>query len=241
VSVERGHDPRQFALLAFGGAGGMHACEIAERLDIRTVVVPRYAGVLSALGMLVADATRDYSASVLTSSHELSPAALKKAFAPLVARGVRELAAEGFAPRQQQLDRLIDVRYVGQSYEITLPFTANYRREFDRVHGRLYGYSNPQRPTEVVTVRVKATGITAKPRLPFAKPRTKSAPKPAAIRPGRFGGRKAQVSFYRWEDLQPGARAAGPAVITGAEATIVVPPAFRFTVDGFGNVVCGRV
>jgi N-methylhydantoinase A/oxoprolinase/acetone carboxylase beta subunit len=218
----------------------MHACEIADRLDIRTVMVPRYAGVLSALGMLVADATRDYSASVLTASHELTPGILKESFAPLLARGARELAAEGFAPKQQRLERLIDVRYVGQSYEITLPFSPAYRRDFDRVHGRLYGYSNPQRPTEVVAVRVKATGVTAKPRLPFAKPRTKTTPKPAAVRPGRFGGRKAQVSFYRWENLQPGARAAGPAVITGAEATIVVPPAFRFMVDGFLNVVCVR-
>jgi N-methylhydantoinase A/oxoprolinase/acetone carboxylase beta subunit len=240
VSVERGHDPRRFALLAFGGAGGMHACEIAQRLDIATVIVPRHAGVLSALGMLVADVTRDYSASVLRGSHELTAPALAKRFAPLVAQGTRELQVEGFEKGRQMIERLVDVRYVGQSYEITLPFTAGYRREFDRLHGRLYGYSNEARPTEVVAVRVKATGVTAKPRLPFAKPRRVSRPAPAAVRPGRFGGRSVKVSFYKWESLEPGARASGPAVVTGGEATIVVPPGFTFHVDGFRNVICAR-
>jgi N-methylhydantoinase A/oxoprolinase/acetone carboxylase beta subunit len=240
VSVERGHDPRRFALLAFGGAGGMHACEIAQRLDIATVIVPRHAGVLSALGMLVADVTRDYSASVLRASHELTPAAIARRFAPLVAQGTRELQAEGFEKGRQTIERLVDVRYVGQSYEITLPFTAAYRREFDRLHGRLYGYSNAARPTEVVAVRVKAIGVTAKPRLPFAKPRRVSRPVPAAVRPGRFGGRSVKVSFYKWESLEPGARASGPAVVTGGEATIVVPPGFAFHVDGFRNVICAR-
>jgi N-methylhydantoinase A/oxoprolinase/acetone carboxylase beta subunit len=240
VSVERGHDPRRFALLAFGGAGGMHACEIAQRLDIATVIVPRHAGVLSALGMLVADVTRDYSASVLQASHELTAAAIAKRFAPLVAQGTRELRAEGFEKRRLVIERLVDVRYVGQSYEITLPFSGNYRREFDRLHGRLYGYSNSERPTEVVAVRVKATGVTTKPRLPFTKPRRESRPAPAAVRSGRFGGRSVKVSFYTWESLEPGARASGPAVVTGGEATIVVPPGFAFRVDGFRNVICAR-
>jgi N-methylhydantoinase A/oxoprolinase/acetone carboxylase beta subunit len=240
VSVERGHDPRRFALLAFGGAGGMHACEIAQRLDIATVIVPRHAGVLSALGMLVADVTRDYSASVLRASHELTAAAIAKRFAPLVAQGTRELRAEGFEKRRLVIERLVDVRYVGQSYEITLPFSGNYRREFDRLHGRLYGYSNAERPTEVVAVRVKATGVTTKPRLPFTKPPRVSRPLPAAVRSGRFGGRSVKVSFYKWESLEPGARASGPAVVTGGEATIVVPPEFAFRVDGFRNVICAR-
>jgi N-methylhydantoinase A/oxoprolinase/acetone carboxylase beta subunit len=150
------------------------------------------------------------------------------------------LQVEGFEKGRQMIERLVDVRYVGQSYEITLPFTAGYRREFDRLHGRLYGYSNEARPTEVVAVRVKATGVTAKPRLPFAKPRRVSRPAPAAVRPGRFGGRSVKVSFYKWESLEPGARASGPAVVTGGEATIVVPPGFTFHVDGFRNVICAR-
>jgi len=244
VSVERGHDPRDFALLAFGGAGGMHACEIAARLDIRTVIVPRHAGVLSALGMLVADVVRDYSASVLTASHRAEHktagvrfADLEARLSPLVERAGQELAAEGFGPRARAIDAQLDVRYVGQSYEITVPFRRDYRQEFDRLHGKRFGYMDPARPIEVVNVRVTAAGLTSKPTLPFVKPRRVAAPKPAARRPGRFAGRAVSMAFYRWEALAPGARARGPAIVTGGEATIVVPPKFEFSVDGYGNVV----
>jgi N-methylhydantoinase A/oxoprolinase/acetone carboxylase beta subunit len=237
VSVERGHDPRRFALVAFGGAGGMHACEIATRLDIRTVLVPKFAGVLSALGMLVADVTRDYSASVLERSDAVSEAALERRFKPLVAAAHRELANEGFSPARRLVERHLDVRYVGQSYEITVPFTSNYREVFDRRHGRLYGYSNPARATEVVHVRVTASGVTEKPKLPFTRPRRRHTPGQAWQRKGRFNGRAVTVRGYHWEDLAPGATADGPAVITGGEATAVIPPGFRFVVDGFGNVV----
>jgi len=240
VSVERGHDPRQFALLAFGGAGGMHACEIAEQLQMSTVMVPRHAGVLSALGMLVADVTKDYSASVLRSSASLSLRDLERACAPLVAAGQSELKVEGFGPKRQVITRSVDVRYVGQSFEITLRLTADYRAVFDREHGRTYGYSNPARATEVVNVRVTATGVTAKPTLPFVRVRKAVAPKPSAVRPGRFGGKTVKVAFYRWESLVPGAAAKGPAVIAGGEATVVIPPGWSFKVDGYSNIMATR-
>ncbi|HET9370064.1 MAG TPA: hydantoinase/oxoprolinase family protein, partial [Vicinamibacterales bacterium] len=237
VSVERGHDPRRFALVAFGGAGGMHACEIARELDISTVMVPRHAGVLSALGMLLADVTRDYSASVLTAVHDLGARDLDRRFAPLVRQAVRDLRAEGFGEARQAIARLVDVRYVGQSYEITLPYTPRFRDEFDRRHGKTYGYSNPQRPAEVVNIRVHATGVTEKPPLPKARALRRSTPKPSGVRPGRFGGRDVRVSFYRWADLPVGSAGAGPAVISGGEATVVVPPRFQFEIDRFGNVI----
>ena len=236
VSVERGHDPRRFALVAFGGAGGMHACEIARALDIGAVIVPRHAGVLSALGMLVADVTRDYSASVLMPAAQLSDAALRKRLAVLARRASRDLANEGFKADRMVLEQQVDVRYTGQSYEITLPFSTGYGKAFHRRHARLYGYANPARAIEVVTLRVRASGVTSKPRLPFAKPRRMFRPKPAGICPGQFDGRTLRVAHYRWPDLQPGAEAAGPAVVTGPEATVVIPPGFRFRVDGFGNV-----
>jgi N-methylhydantoinase A/oxoprolinase/acetone carboxylase beta subunit len=239
VSVERGHDPRRFALVAFGGAGGMHACEIAERLEIATAIVPRHAGVLSALGMLVADVARDYSASVLRPSQDLSRQDLERAFAPLVRQAGRELGTEGFRSNRRVIEQFVDVRYIGQSYEITVPFTSGYRHEFDRRHGRTFGYMNPSRPTEVVNVRVKAAGLTDKPSRPFVRPR-RHRPRPWAVRPGRFGGRVVKVAFYRWDRLAPGAGAAGPAVVTSGDATVVVPPGFRFNVDGFGNVIATR-
>jgi N-methylhydantoinase A/oxoprolinase/acetone carboxylase beta subunit len=239
VSVTRGHDPREFALLAFGGAGGMHACEIAERLQIPTVIVPRYAGVLSALGMLLADVTKDYSSSVLQRSDSISHAELTKRFAPLQARAKRELECEGFRPARQVIERLIDVRYAGQSFEITLPFSNGYRRAFDQRHQQVYGYSDPSRPTEIVVLRVRASGITEKPDLPQS-PERFSRPKPMSKRPARFGGRMVRTAFYRWNELPAGARAHGPAVVTGGEATAVVPPEFAFRVDRFGNLIVRR-
>ena len=239
VSVERGHDPRAFSLVAFGGAGGMHACEIARELDIPAVVVPRHAGVLSALGMLAADVTRDYSASVLTPAADITHRDLVQRLAPLVRRGRQELAGEGFGPRQIRITEQIDVRYVGQSYEITLPFTSSFAREFHRRHGTLYGYSNPDRAIEVVAVRVQAAAVMPKLRLPFDRVRSAAA-RPHAVRPARFDGASRKTAYFRWPDLRPGANARGPAVIAGPEATAVVPPGWRFKIDRFGNVVASR-
>ena len=139
VSVERGHDPREFALLAFGGAGGMHACEIAATLDIATVIVPRHAGVLSALGMLLADVTKDYSPASCGPATTLDAAELDGALrAARGRRPPRDLAAKaspaGAGPRSTGT---LDVRYVGQSYEITLPCRPSFRDAFDRRHAAL--------------------------------------------------------------------------------------------------------
>ena len=236
VSVERGHDPRHFALVAFGGAGGMHACELAARLDIATIIVPRHAGVLSALGMLFADVTRDYSSSVLERCDSTKLAALRNRFQPLLRAARRELAAEGFGPARRVLELSLDVRYAGQSFEINVPFSRYFRREFDRLHQRRYGCSNPARPAEIVNVRVRASGLAGHPKLPKSKERDAVAT-PGSRRPARFGGRLWNTAFYRWEELPPGACASGPAVVTGGEATAVVPPGFAFRVDGFGNLI----
>jgi N-methylhydantoinase A/oxoprolinase/acetone carboxylase beta subunit len=240
VSVQRGFDPRDFALLAFGGAGGMHACEIAATLEIATVIVPRHAGVLSALGMLLADVTKDYSVTVLRKGQDAEPCALEPLFDPLDAQARRELAAEGFAGDDMQLARAVDVRYVGQSFEITVPFAAGYRQEFDRQHARLYGYANPWRPAEVVNLRVTATGFTRKPELPRRKIERSVPAEPSHTGPAQFGGRIVPTRFYRWESLAPGSIADGPAVVAGAQATSVIPPGFTFRIDEFGNLLAVR-
>ena len=151
VSVERGHDPRDFALLSFGGAGAQHACELAERLDISTVIVPPHAGVLSAVGMLAADCVRDYSQSVLGKDAGL-------AFDELGSRAAAEFSDEGFS--EVLFERLIDLRYEGQSYEITVPWEQ--RADFQAHHRKLYGYDHPGRKVEQVTARVKAIAILDK-------------------------------------------------------------------------------
>ncbi len=150
VSIERGHDPREFALVAFGGAGPLHACELAERLEIGTVLAPREAGVLSAYGMLTADFVREYSHSAL----ERDPGAV---LGELESKARVNLAAEGF--EQAQLERSVDLRYAGQSFEINVPWAE--RGDFDAAHERLYGYSHQGREVETVAVRLRATGLTS--------------------------------------------------------------------------------
>jgi len=241
VSVQRGYDPRDFALLAFGGAGGMHACEIADTLDITTVIVPRHAGVLSALGMLLADVTKDYSQSVLARVDAVDDPWIGAQFAPLVARAHSDLAREGFDEARREVTCLLDVRYVGQSFEISVPFAAGYRREFDAQHARLYGYSNASRPAEIVNVRVKASGLTDKPALPRATSAEPATPVPSAVRAAWFSGRRVETAVYRTEALVAGDAATGPAILAGGQATTVIPPNFRFRVDVQGNVIASRV
>ena len=240
VSLERGHDPRRFTLVAFGGAGGMHACEIAAELDIGTVLVPRHAGVLSAMGMLAADVTRDYSVAVLERTERMPVGRLNRQYKPLVARARDALRAEGFSGARQVIRQQIDVRYAGQSYELTVPWSPDFEREFHRRHRHVYGHANAARPTEIVALRVRAIGLTEKPVFPRARVRPHAAGAPHAVRPARFGGRSLGTSFYRWDSLKAGARGRGPAVITGGEATIVAPPGFGFDLDGFSNVVLRR-
>ncbi len=216
VSVERGHDPRDFALLAFGGAGGMHACEIADALEMKTVIIPRHAGVLSALGMLMADVTKDYTASVLMRAGDLSVRELEQRFAPLVAAGRADLATEGLRGPKAVCTKWIDVRYAGQSYEISLPFTPNFQAVFHRLHGKTYGYSNPDRAVEVVNIRVVATGKAQKPTL----------------------GKRHRVSFS--EKRHPMSFSRGPKVITGPEATAFVPAGWKWRTDSLGNLICTR-
>nr|MBP6715945.1 hydantoinase/oxoprolinase family protein [Acidobacteriota bacterium] len=158
----------------------------------------------------------------------------------LLTRAATDLTAEGFTAKRAVSTRWIDVRYVGQSYEITLPYTPGYRAAFDRVHGKTYGYANADRAVEVVNLRVVASGLADKPRLPKARSLSTSKPKPVAVRKARFSGRVHQTATYQWEQLAAGARARGPAVIMGAEATAVIPPGWAFHVDRMGNVICGR-
>jgi N-methylhydantoinase A/oxoprolinase/acetone carboxylase beta subunit len=239
VSLERGHDPRRFALVAFGGAGGMHGADLAASLGIRRVLVPRHAGVLSALGMLAADVVRDYSTSVLKPSAALPTSVLERRVRPLLAAATRDLAREGFRGSRHTLERRIDVRYIGQSYELSVPWSARYVEAFHAQHARRYGYSDPARPTEVVALRVRAVGLTDKPPLEPRRGRPRR-PVARAVRSSRFDGRPRRTAFYRWDELGPGHHARGPAVIAGAEATVIVPPAFSFVVDGFSNVQLTR-
>lgn len=240
VSVQRGHDPRDFALLAFGGAGGMHACEIAESMEIATVLVPEHAGVLSALGMLLADVRKDYSQTLLKRVDAVSLAELEQSLAPLVERAGDDLAAEGFALEDRVVACSLDVRYQGQAYEINVPLGAGFAEEFHRRHQQLYGYANAARMTEVVNVRVNAAGITRKHSFPLAEAEPKPLPAPVAMRKAWFAGGWCKTAIYHREALGPGMSGDGPAIVTGGQATVVIPPNFAFRIDGVGTLVATR-
>jgi N-methylhydantoinase A/oxoprolinase/acetone carboxylase beta subunit len=241
VSVQRGHDPRGFALLAFGGAGGMHACEIADTLDISTVLVPEQAGVLSALGMLLADVRKDYTQTILKGAGEVSFEELEGFAAPLVSRAKSDMTAEGFAEKDVFIERSLDMRYVGQAYEIRVPLTKEYVEDFHAEHQRLYGHSNVARATEVVNVRVNAAGITQKHEFASEEVEAAALPAPVSKRDAWFGERFWETVVYHREQLAPGMEGVGPAIVSGGEATVVVPPNFRFRIDGVGTLVATRV
>ncbi|MBX7219396.1 MAG: hydantoinase/oxoprolinase family protein [Blastocatellia bacterium] len=241
VSVQRGYDTRDFALVAFGGAGGLHACALAEALEIPTVLIPRCAGVLSALGMLLADVTKDFSQTVLQRVDGTVFSVLEDQFEPLLAKAHQTIVSEGFSEETSRLERSLDVRYVGQSFEINVPLSVDFAAVFHREHERLYGYANPHRAVEVVNIRVKAIGFTTKPALPWQEPGKAVVPVPARTRQVYFQQQQWETAIWRQAELIPGASGNGPAVITGGEATIVIPPGFQFRVDGFENVIATRL
>ena len=221
VSVERGHDPRDFALVAFGGCGGLHACEIARELGIRTVLVPEYAGALSALGMLLADHVRDYAAGVLNRRD------IEREFVRLERVAKRDL-------KGAELTRSADIRYAGQSYELTVPWHAASPAEpFHREHQRVYGYSNPDRAIEIVTIRVRARLAVEKPQL--KRRAANASAQRAATRRVHVSGAWRETPVYARSSLSRATRH-GPALVVDYGSTTLVPPGWRFSLDPFGNL-----
>jgi N-methylhydantoinase A len=240
ISVERGHDPRDYTLVAFGGAGGLHACDLAGALRIPRVLVPRYPGGLSALGILRANVVHDYSRTVRT--NVLSVAATRRTlsaeFRKLETAGRAALAQEGFADRRIRVQRMLDMRYVGQAYELNVPEAGDFLAAFHLAHERRYGYSDAARQAEVVNIRIRAIGITAKPELDRLPARgSKSDSAITDSRHAYFNGRKSLTRVYDRAQLPAGAAIKGPAIVTEYSATTVVPPGWGGKVDGWGNLI----
>lgn len=242
VSVQRGHDPRDFCLLAFGGAGGLHACALAESLEMRTVLIPQHSGVLSALGMLLADVTRDYSASVLRATSEVTEHGLEELLEPLRTRALEELEREGFPACDLLLEASLDMRYKGQAYELAVPFLPDFGAAFHRRHHQLYGYANVGRATEIVQLRLKATGRTDKPALaPEAQAAAVlEAPAPKRMRDTVFGDEVLRTPLWHREELAPGMYGVGPAMVITGESTNVIAPGWSWRIDGAGTLVATR-
>jgi N-methylhydantoinase A len=246
VSIERGHDPRRFALFAFGGAGGLHACELAQALGIPRVVVPAMPGGLSAFGILVSDVVKDYSRTVLWRVAGKVPfAELEKEFSRLSRSSQQDFRAEGWAGGIRE-HRSADLRYRGQGYELNIPLQRSLLADFHAAHARRYGYSHPGREVELVTLRLRAT--VKSPQARVASRRGDSSPAAAKLtdqsstsRPERlpviFSGKKLTIAIYERNQLAVGKRYSGPAVITEYSATTVVPPGMRFWADAAGSLL----
>ena len=244
ISIERGHDPRDFTLVAFGGAGALHACDLAASLRIPRVLVPRFPGGLSAAGILRSDVVKDYSQSILLPvAHTGVRKKIETSFRALEKQATSDLRAEGFAPKKRKLERRLDLRYTGQGFEITVAAAGNFLkafRKFHQAHERRYGYADPARAVEVVGVRVRAIGVTDKPPLARPQKKTSRITKTTALLrhdPVWFEGKMHPTAFYDRERLAIGSRVRGPAVVNEYSATTVVPPGWQLRVDPHGNLV----
>ena len=232
VSVERGHDPRAFTLLAFGGAGPLHACALASSLGIRKILVPSAPGSLSALGILDADLRREFSRTVM--------AAPGNPRIPQVFRELESEAREVFRHEGKRplLARSADLRYHGQGFELPIDWTRDAVSRFHRLHAKSYGYSDPLRPVEIVTLRVHAIARTPHPRILRSRSSSSNAGH-ALIAPHRIfeEGRWRRGALYDRSLLRSGNRIIGPAVIVELTATTYLPTGWKASVDTFNNLV----
>jgi N-methylhydantoinase A len=246
ISVERGYDPRRFALLAFGGAGPLHACDLAAALSIPTILVPRTPGVLSALGMLVADLVKDYSQTVMLRTDDLDDLTevLEARFQPLKTRGRKELIAEGVTAADVSLSQALDMRYAGQSHELTVPMVdgGDVVQAFHDAHGQRFGHQHPEEPVEIVNVRIIARGALTKPHFPRERPGGADAVSAQiGSKPVFFGPKSAtRAPSYMRERMQAGHVIVGPAVIFQMDTTTVIPPDWKAQVDPYGMLVIRR-
>jgi N-methylhydantoinase A len=240
ISVERGHDPRDYTLVAFGGAGALHACDLAAALEIPRVLVPCTPGALSALGILRADVTKDLSRTVrlqVPNALQARPM-LDREFKKLERDGLRQMRDEGFPESDVKIERALDMRYSGQSYELAVPFARDYTAAFHRAHEKRYGYADRTRTCDVVNVRARFAGRTPKPALPKLKPGGVDA-RHAIISIGRvsFAGRWLRSATYDRAKLRAGNRIPGPAIVTEYSATTLIPPGWAGRVDTHGNIL----
>ena len=250
VSIERGFDPREFTLVAFGGAGGLHACELAEALSIPRVIVPALPGALSAFGILVSDMVKDYSRTVLWRVAAKVPAERPQhEFARLRRQAETDFRAERWKGKiRHQFS--VDVRYRGQGYELNIPYTRDLISDFRIEHQRRYGYSYPERELELVTLRLRSTIKSQQSRMatggPTGRAGTVAPSRSSRAKAGSglpdhssvvFNGKRLTAAIHGRDSLIVGKKYSGPAIVTEYSATTVVPPDMRFWLEKSGNLL----
>jgi N-methylhydantoinase A len=249
ISVQRGHDPRDYTLMAFGGAGPLHAARLARELDIARVLVPANPGILCAMGLLLTDLRADFALTRLLPATDGSAAEVASAFAALEDRASRWFESEGIAPGDRSLARTADMRYDGQNYELAVAvpdgaFAAATVKiliaRFADAHRQRYGFAADGEPTQIVTLRVEAAGAVRKANL-TAHPETGPDASPAVIsrRPVWLPEARDFVTtpVYAREQLRPGNRLAGPAIVEQMDARTLVPPGATARVDAWLNLI----
>jgi N-methylhydantoinase A len=241
ISIERGFDPRLFTLVAFGGAGPLHACELAGSLQIPRVLVPPVPGVLSALGMLVAAPTKDYSQTVMRQVKEGGELAswLAGQFGHLQDTAVEDMRHEGYDRIELTFEYALDMRYLGQSFELTVPYEPqNLPERFHAAHEKRFGYRSPDSSMEIVNIRLKVAAGTQPLQLnqwPISA--DPGIPQSIGIKEVWFDAAPRPTTLYQRADLAPGQQLPGPAVIFQYDTTTVIPPAWQAQVDSFGNLL----
>jgi N-methylhydantoinase A len=249
VSIQRGSDPRDFDLFAFGGGGPIHACSVAKELGMSRVIVPPNPGLFSASGIAVANFTHHYSVSILKHVAQIENSAIHSAFNLLLDRARSDLDAEGVPLDRQRFERSLDLRYVGQTTEINVHTNADdwrkpldmdqFVQEFHIQHHAIYTYSVPSEPVEIVNIRVKAVGIVDKPRLNAMSRDPSRDRQRTSVRKVWFSpraGYQATKIFWR-DDLGEGLSIAGPAIIQELSSATVVPPGSTANFDAAGNIL----
>ncbi|HXG35399.1 MAG TPA: hydantoinase/oxoprolinase family protein, partial [Dehalococcoidia bacterium] len=249
VSVERGYDPRLFTLVAFGGAGPLHACHLAEALGIPRVLVPRYPGILSALGAVASETTKDLSAACMlriepkeSESWLQAEQTLRKRADELYRQVLAELKNEGFPTAAARREVFLEMRYLGQSYEISISAGANlapsdFLPHFHAAHQQRFSHSDPSRHVEVMSLRVKVSLPGEKLMLPTL---SDAGPDPSAALVGQrhvWFEHETDTAIYERSLLKAGNRLDGPAIVVQMDSTTVIPPGWRASVDCYGNLV----
>ena len=235
VSIERGYDTRDFTLVAFGGAGGLHACELAASLSIPRVIVPAFPGALSAYGILVSDVVKDFSRTILMRvQNQLPSKKLQQHFTELNRQAEKQFVREGWEGRIE-FQNSVDLRYRGQGYELNVPYSLRLLHAFHEEHARRYGYSHPDREVELVTLRVRA--VVRSPKTSLRPSTSKASRESTPERAHVVFDRKRAAFIYDRSGLQAGRKYFGPTVITEYSATTVVPLGMKFALDRAGNLV----
>jgi N-methylhydantoinase A len=247
ISTMRGHDLRDFMLLAFGGAGPVHAGRIARELGMAGMIVPLYPGVYSAIGLIMSDVKHDYVQSKMAPLRDVSPADVNAMFARLEANATEELRDDGFSPEQIRIQRALDMRYAGQGYEITMPCgdtalvdggLAALRKQFDEQHRTMFGHAAPEEPVEIVSYRVRGLGLVPPVEMPkFTKTGASLADALRERRPVRFDGKDIDCPIYQREKLDVGLSLAGPAILDQFDCTTVIYPGQTAWVDEYKNLI----